>query len=226
MRLIAKIGWVEDLKTRVIEEREWENAWKEHFDVLHVGSKIVIVPSWRNYSSKSSEVVILLDPGMAFGTGHHPTTRMCLELLESLLQPGMNMLDVGCGSGILSMASVKLGCASAVGLEIDPVAVRSAKDNVVTNRETNRINILAGTLPHPEIQPGSFDIVAANISSNVISELAADLAKSLVPEGIVIVSGIIDERSDDTVKQLKNSGITANRRYSSGDWVTLVCSVE
>ncbi len=112
VRLIAQIGELSALHVRVVDEEEWQRAWKEHFYVLRIGKRTVIVPSWRDYEANESDVVIGLDPGMAFGTGHHPTTRMCLELLEEFVRPGVDVMDVGCGSGILSIAAAKLGAGS------------------------------------------------------------------------------------------------------------------
>jgi ribosomal protein L11 methyltransferase len=225
VRLVGHLGHVTELRERVLEEQEWQDAWKKHFYVLHIGERIAVVPTWRRYRAKASDVVVLLDPGMAFGTGHHPTTRACLELLESLVRPGMSVLDVGCGSGILAIASVKLGAARAFGLEIDPVAVESAKANVLENGVADSVRVVEGTLPHPEAPAGSFDLAMANISSKVVSELAPHLARAVAPGGTVVASGIIDGQSAAAMERLEQAGLAVVRRHESDDWVTLVCSV-
>ena len=133
VRLVAHVGDVSELRVRVVEEEEWQDAWKEHFHAFRVGTRTMIVPTWRTYEPREDDVVITLDPGMAFGTGHHPTTRMCLELLETHIQPGDRVLDLGCGSGILSIAAAKLGASDVFGLEIDPIAASVAERNVREN---------------------------------------------------------------------------------------------
>ena len=127
VRLVAHVSPVSPLQETVVEEEDWQHAWKEHFHVLRVGKRMVVSPTWREHKAKKSDIVVTLDPGMAFGTGHHPTTRMCLELLEKMVKPVMSVLDVGCGSGILSIAAAKLRARSVLGLEIDSVALGVAK---------------------------------------------------------------------------------------------------
>ena len=134
VRLVAYIGDVSELRVRVVEEEEWQDAWKEHFHALRIGTRTVIVPTWRTYEPREDDVVITIDPGMAFGTGHHPTTRMCLELLEMHVEQGDRVLDLGCGSGVLSIAAAKLGASDVLGLEIDPTAARVAERNVPRKR--------------------------------------------------------------------------------------------
>ena len=225
VRLIGRIGPVTELRERVLDEREWQDAWKEHFHALRIGERIVVAPSWREYEVKPTDVVVRLDPGMAFGTGHHPTTRTCLEMLETLVRPGMRVLDVGCGSGILAIASVKLGAASAFGLDVDPVAVRSSRPNVAENGVDGRVELAEGTLPHPGAPAGAFDIVLANISSKVVSELASHLVRAAAPGGVVVASGMIEAQSESAASRLEQAGAAPKEWHRSGDWVTLVCPV-
>lgn len=225
VRLVAHVCPISPLRERVLDEEEWQSSWKQHFHVLHVGKRIVICPTWREYSPQESEIVISLDPGMAFGTGHHPTTRMCLERLEELVKPGMDVLDVGCGSGILSIAAAKLGARSVFGLEIDSVATRVAKQNLEENGVDYSVRIVQGTVPHPDIRPGSYHIAVANISAKVVSEMAVELVRALRPKGKVIASGILLDNKDGVEAALTSAGGQLEQPLIEGDWVTLVASI-
>ncbi len=224
VRLVAQVCPISPLQERVLEQEEWEEAWKEHFHVLRVGTRIVVCPSWRSYEPGPADIVVTLDPGMAFGTGHHPTTRACLQQLETLVEPDMNVLDVGSGSGILSIAAAKLGASAVFGLEIDSVAVPVAEGNVRDNGVENTVRIVQGTLPSPWVQPGTFDIVVANISSKVINDLADELVKSVRRSGNVIASGLLEGRADEVAQRLRDAGADVTTTVVDGDWVTLVAS--
>ncbi len=225
VRLVAHVGPISELRERVLDEEEWQNSWKEHFHALHIGKNIVINPSWLDYASKSSEIVVTLDPGMAFGTGHHPTTRMCLERIEELAKPGMDVLDVGCGSGILSMAAAKLGARSVYGLEIDSVAVRVAKQNVDENDLKPTVRVTEGTLPRDDVRPDSYDIAVANISAKVVAEITEHLVKALRPDGRLIVSGILLDNKASVEEAFAMWNASIEHTDVDGDWVTLVASV-
>jgi ribosomal protein L11 methyltransferase len=207
------------LSVRRLAEEDWANAWKEHYHVLHIGRRLVIVPKWREYTAQSTEAVIYLDPGMAFGTGLHPTTRGCLERLEDVIQPGQQVLDVGTGSGILSLAAARLGAESILALEIDPVAVHAARANVDLNGLGHIITVAEGSLPLPGDR--HFDVVIANIIARVIAEMAVPLAESLRPGGVLITSGIIAEREETVMSRLVDAGLSLSRRDADGDWITL-----
>ncbi len=184
---------VEPLSVRQLAEEDWANAWKEHYHVLRISRRLVIVPTWRDYQPPVDDVVIHLDPGMAFGTGLHPTTRACLERLEDTVAPGMSVLDVGTGSGILALAAARLGATRVVALDMDPVAVAAAQANVVHNGLARVIEVRQGSLPLA--RPERFDIVVANIIARVIAELAPALAQAVRSGGVLIASGIISERA-------------------------------
>ncbi len=226
IRLVAHVAPVSPLEERVLDEEEWQSAWKEHFHVLHIGRRIVIAPTWREYHPQDSEVVIRLDPGMAFGTGHHPTTRMCLELLEGLVHPEMAVLDVGCGSGVLSLAAARLGARSVFGLEIDGVAARVAVENVRLNGLAHVVRVAQGTLPHPDVRSASFDRAAVNISARVVSELAQEVARAMKPGSAIVASGILATREADVTQRLAEAGARVQRTLTDGDWLALVARVE
>ena len=224
VRLVAHVSPIPALSERTVEEEEWEHSWKEHFKKLRIGRRLVVRPTWQEHEARRSDVVIALDPGMAFGTGHHPTTRMCLELLEDLVRQGMDVLDLGCGSGILSIAAAKLGAKSVLGLEIDSAAVRAAKQNVRGNSVQYATRILEGTLPHPAAGKCSYDLAVVNISSKVVCDLAAEVAAATRPGGRIVASGILDEHEEEVRRALTAASGPIERRTADGDWVTLVCA--
>lgn len=223
--LVAHVSDISPLQEREVEEDEWQNSWKEHFHVLKVSRRITVCPTWREYTPKDGEAVITLDPGMAFGTGHHPTTRMCLEQLDALVKPGMDVLDVGCGSGVLSIAAAHLGARHVFGLEIDSVAVNVAKQNVRDNDAEHTVRVMQGTLPHPDAKRSAYGIAVANISAKVVSELAPYLVSAVQSGGKVLASGILLENKDNVVQALTGAGATPEQTLVDGDWVTLVASV-
>ena len=225
VRLVAHVSPISPLSEREIDEQEWQDSWKEHFDVLRVGRRLVVCPTWREHHPTATDIVLNLDPGMAFGTGHHPTTRACLELLEEQVRPGSKVLDVGCGSGILSIAAAKLGAGGVVGIEIDPVGVRVARANVSRNGVGHGVRVLRGTLPHPQVADGAYSIVVANISARVIAELAGDIVNALAAGGTLIASGVIEEHRPNVVEALTAEGARIERTVVDGDWVTMSASV-
>ncbi|HHZ61929.1 MAG TPA: 50S ribosomal protein L11 methyltransferase [Dehalococcoidia bacterium] len=224
VRLVAHLATISPLKEKYVEEEDWQNAWKEHFHPLRIGRHLVICPTWRTVETSESDILIHLDPGMAFGTGHHPTTRTCMEILERDTKPGDRILDVGCGSGILSVVAVKVGATSALGLEIDPVAARAGEENVRINGIEDKVQIVQGTLPSPLAEARSFDIVAANISAKVVTNLAQHLIDSVAIGGKLIAGGIIEPHVEDVTKALNAVGASIDETFIDGDWVTLLAS--
>ncbi len=210
------------IRTKLVDEEDWAEAWKRHFPVTRIGRRIVIRPSWRRHRATAGDVVLALDPGMAFGTGLHPTTRLCLEALESIADrgvlTGVRVLDVGCGSGILSIAAVRLGAAGVLGLDIDPIAIESTTANAGRNRLGRRIRARVGSLPSGE---PPFDVVVANLIASVLVALAPDLVEELRPAGRLIASGIFRDRESEVTDAFGAVGLSVIARWASEDWVAL-----
>ena len=225
IRLLKLIHPLGPLIEKYLKEEDWANEWKKHFSVLHIGKRIVICPTWLKYSPRAEEVMIRLDPGMAFGTGLHPTTRMCLELLERTTKPGMRVLDLGSGTGILASAAVKLGAEQALALDTDPVAVRVARENVSLNQVEKQIDVREGTLN--SIDTGlvaGFDIIAANITAKTIVGLAPSMTSSLRPDGLIIASGILDVQVEEVERAFADLDTQIKEVESIDDWRALVLS--
>ena len=221
VRLMSQLTCMSPLTQRVIEEREWADAWKEHFHPLRVGRRLVVAPSWRKYRASEGDVVIRLDPGMAFGTGHHPTTRMCMEQVEALVEPGMEVLDAGCGSGILSIAAALLGARRAFGLDVEEAAVPVARANAAENGVAVVVSAAVGSLPHPEVRDGGYDLVLANISAKVVMELAGPLSAAAKPGGALVLSGFLLKDEEAVRSAYAGEGGAVDGRREDGDWVTL-----
>ena len=222
VKLIGKIKPFPSLQTREIEEGEWEEAWKSHFTLLHVGEKVVIKPTWIDYAPSSGEALVELDPGMAFGTGHHQTTCMCLEALENTVRKGDWVLDVGTGSGILGIAALRLGARSVVALDVDLVAVRVARENFRANGYVQEVRLVRGSLPHRLARQRTFNLALANINAHIIRELAPYLATALRPKGVLIASGILEGQANDVRNTLEEHGLRVEQALQQDDWAALV----
>lgn len=216
--------FVGELTTNIVNEEDWANAWKEYYHVSHIGQRLVIRPSWRDYTPQGDEVVLELDPGMAFGTGLHPTTRMCLEQVELRTRAGMRTLDVGTGSGILALAAAKLGAQSVYCIDNSSVAVESASANAAVNQLSERIQVVLGTLDDAEAvrMAEQYDLVLANIIARVIGSIAPQLAQVMAPGALLIASGIIEERRHEAEQPLLDAGLRLVERVMIDDWVTLI----
>ena len=199
-----------------VAESDWADNWKQFFKCTEVGERLVIRPSWKAYPGGSGRTVLELDPGAAFGTGTHATTRLCLELLEKYAAPGKTMLDIGCGSGILSIAAALLGCDSCVGVDIDPLAVKVAGENAARNRVEGKIRYICGDLA--EKVEGKFPILCANIVADVIIRLAPDAGRYLTDDGVFICSGIIDIRAAEVEQALADNGYTIIEMKEQDNW--------
>jgi ribosomal protein L11 methyltransferase len=209
------------LHVKGLREADWADAWKEYFFVQRVGRRCVVVPSWRqaDYVAEPDDVPLLLDPGMAFGTGLHPTTRLCLRAAENLVQPGQRVLDLGAGSGILAIAAAKLGAGHVQAVEIDPVAARVCRENVELNGVAARVEVVEGSLA-PEGK--RFQLALANITIRTLLELHPLMARRLRPRGTAVMSGVLAERADELLAALQATGWRHVRTDQEQDWVALV----
>jgi ribosomal protein L11 methyltransferase len=212
-----------ELETRVVHESDWATAWRSHFPVQRVGERLVIRPTWRRHRRRPGDVVLALDPGMAFGTGLHPTTRLCLAALErhatAVGLEDVRVLDVGCGSGILGIAAARLGAATVLGVDPDPIAVGATLANARRNRVARRIRCRLGSIPTHD---GPFDLVLANLIASLLIDLAPRLRDELRPRGTLIASGIFVDREAEVVDAFGEAGMRVAGRSDDGDWVALV----
>ena len=199
-------------------EEDWINNWKKYFHPIPVGEKLLIRPTWEECPQPEGRTVLHLEPGLAFGTGTHETTRLCLELLERYLKPGMTLLDVGCGSGILSVAGLLLGAQSAVGVDIDPLAVKTARENARLNGVEECFQGICGNLT--EQVNGVYDLVVANIVADVILLLTKDIVRYCNPNTVYLMSGIIDSRVEEVRRALEPHFVLAEEKQEKG-WFAL-----
>lgn len=213
-----------ELETRLVNEEDWAEAWKAHFPVMRVGRRLVIQPTWRDHEPSPDDVVIRLDPGMAFGTGLHPTTRLCLAGIEAWADEGIvrgaRMLDVGTGSGILAIAAGLLGADSVIAVDTDQLAVETTGANAARNGLTDVIRASHGSLPLAE--SGTFDLVAANLIAGVLIELAEELAAVVRPGGgRLLAGGVFHDRESEVAAAFDSAGLRIVGRRAEGDWLAL-----
>jgi ribosomal protein L11 methyltransferase len=207
-------------RTRRLREASWREAWKKHFGVQRIGRALVVRPSWVDYRLKDGETVVQIDPGLAFGTGQHPTTAMCLRALEDLVRPGQSVLDLGSGSGILAIAAAKLGAALVLALDIDPQAVKATKENARINGVTGVVKAREGPLEAARGQ--TFDVIVANISGLTLERLAPALAASLEQDGVLIASGFLEDACDGLYCAFVEAGLTVDEVIADGVWRAIV----
>jgi ribosomal protein L11 methyltransferase len=224
VKLAASIADLGELDIRELDDNEdWRNSWKEHFTLLRVGRNLVIKPSWVEYEPVAGDVVIDLDPGLAFGTGYHPTTYTCLEALEDLVTPGCSVLDVGTGSGILTIAAAKLGAAHITAVDIDGHAVRAARKNFKRTGILDRVKAETGSVPSPATRGNVYDVAVANISARGVGIVAPGIPEALAANGVFVASGIIAEQHGAAVEAVTGANLTVSETIQREDWVTLIC---
>lgn len=208
-----------ELEIRQVREQDWAENWKKYYKPFRAGRRLVIRPSWERYEEKEGDLVLKLDPGMAFGTGTHETTFMCLEQLETYVTLGSRVIDVGCGSGILALAAAKLGADDVLAIDLDELAVKVAVENVQKNGLTAVVRVEHGDLL--ERREEKADVIVANIIADVICYLCGPAKKHLLPGGTLICSGIIREREADVQRALAAAGYTVDTRLEKGEWICL-----
>lgn len=208
-----------EITVKYAEEQDWAESWKQYFKTTRVGRRIVIKPTWEEYSPEPKDIVVELDPGMAFGTGSHATTRLCLEALEKYAKPRMAVIDFGTGSGILAIAAAKMRASLVIAFDSDPLAVKAARENVILNGVEDHIEI------HQAESPAFInilaDIVTANIVAEVIMEHAEAIARLLRIGGVLIASGVTRPKAGMVEQTLRNNGFDILRRIKEGEWVAI-----
>ena len=202
-----------------VADEDWSENWKKYYKPFRIGSHLVVKPTWEPYQAQQEDLVIELDPGMAFGTGTHETTNMCMQLLEKHLQDGMRVMDVGTGSGILAIAAARLGAKQVLAIDIDPSAVKVANENVALNGVQDQVRVVVGDLCKSEAMP--CDLAVANIVADAICMLAGPLTRHLEKDRLLICSGIIREREQDVMNAALQAGYTLFDRIEKGEWVAL-----
>lgn len=207
---------------KLVDEQDWAEAWKVHYHPVRIGRRLLIRPLWVEVEAQPDDLVIALDPGMAFGTGTHPTTQLCLEALDDLVQPGVQALDLGCGSGILAIAAAGLGAGHVLALDIDPIAVDATIKNAEANGVGAKITAQTGSLESLVNSARRFDLAVVNILARIIIQMCDEHLGDVVrPGGLAIFSGIIEEQADDVEAALRKTGLEPYRRRLQGDWVVI-----
>ena len=218
---LSSLGIEFTKETEGMQEENWADSWKKYFKPIPLG-RVTIVPAWEKYEAKDGEIIVSIDPGMAFGTGTHETTRLVMKIMQDVVKGGEQVLDVGCGSGILSICASKLGAKSCNAYDIDPVAVKVTKENAVASGCNN---ITAGTsdlLRGVEKKSGGYDVCVANIVAEIILRMLPDIKDYLTPGAPIILSGIVKEREDDIRNASVNLGFTVERIERENDWVAML----
>ena len=219
--MLAKDGIEGEIKMIGLCEEDWANAWKAYYKPIKIGSKIVIVPAWEKYEAAEGELIVRMDPGMAFGTGTHETTRLVIGLLEKYTTPGVRMLDVGTGSGILAICASKLGAGECKAYDIDPMSVRVARENIKDSGLTNITCDQSDLLRSVDLEGGKYGLVCANIVADIIIRMTPDVHKYIADDGVLLASGIIMERSSDVVECFEAHSFEIVERAEENGWCAL-----
>ncbi len=219
---LTALGIAHTVSAEGMNEEDWSESWKQYYKPVPLG-RVTIVPAWENYSAKDGEIIIKMDPGMAFGTGTHETTRLVIRIMQDLIKGGERVLDIGTGSGILSICASKLGAASSNAYDIDPVAVKVARENALADGCTNITVGVSDLLKGVDKSGGKYDICLANIVSDIIIRMMPDLSEYIKDEAPVILSGIIEERADEVRGCVEKCGYRITREEKENDWVALLC---
>jgi len=208
------------MEKEILEDKNWNELWEKSREVIRVSDRIIIKPTFKEYSAKPDEIVLTIDPKMSFGTGEHQTTKLILRLLEKIVKPGMKVLDVGSGTGILAIASVKLGASRAVAVDFDEICLENCKENCVLNGVVNSVQILTGEID--DVIEKDFDLILANIQKNVLLEIADKIKSKLKSSGIVILSGLLESDKDAIEKKYHLLGFKTKFVETSDEWIAIV----
>lgn len=219
---LGRLRYVGELRVEGRREEDWANAWKAHYGVHRIGRRVVVRAPWHEYEPKAGEVVVELDPGMAFGTGLHPSTKLCVLALEDAVEPGVTVLDVGTGSGVLAIAAVLLGAARVDAVDVEPVAVRSARENAERNGVGDRVRVEEGSVGPGGPFRGRYELVVANIIARILIDLAPGIAAAVAPGGSLVLGGVIESREPAVRRAFEGEGLVFERRDRIEDWVALV----
>jgi len=203
----------------ILEDKNWNELWEKSRDVIQVSKRIIIKPSFKDYIAKEGEIVITIDPKMSFGTGEHQTTKLVLQMLEKHVKPGIKILDVGSGTGILSIAAIKLGAASAVAIDTDEVCYENCKENCELNGVTDYIKILISDIKN--VRENDFDLILANIQNNVLLEISNEIKKRLTENKTVILSGLLGQNFDEIVNHYSQIGFNLIDKTEMNEWIAL-----
>ena len=223
VRLVAAVASIGGLEIRDLpEDEDWQNSWKSHFGILRIGERLVIKPTWLELDPGPADIVIELDPGLAFGTGYHPTTETCLQAMEQHVTPGMTVLDLGTGSGILTIAAMKLGAGLVTALDIDAQAVTAARRNFRRCGISKQVRLGRGSVPHPTAGAGQFDLAVANISARGVADRCPFILTALKPGALFIASGLLITQKEEVAMVAEPLGFTLVSEWPQEEWVTLL----
>ena len=225
VRLVGAIEPIGDLEIRELpEDEDWMESWKSHFRILRIGTRLVIKPTWLelDFTASPDDIVIEIDPGVAFGTGYHPTTDTCLQAMEQHIAPGMTVLDLGTGSGILTIAAIKLGAGLVTALDIDSQAVTAARRNFRRLGINNQVRLGQGSVPHPTAPAGNFDLAVANISARGVADRCPFILTALKPGALFIASGLLNTQKEEVAAVVKPLGFSLISEWPQEEWTTLL----
>lgn len=216
----AELSINAEISVSGVNEEDWANSWKEYYKPIKIGEKIVIVPAWENYSAKDGEIIVRMDPGMAFGTGTHETTRLVIKFLEKYIKQGMRVADVGCGSGILAICASKLGAGECKAYDIDPVAVKVANENIKDSGLDNVTCDVSDLLKQVD-RSAPYNVICANIVADIIIRMMPDVGELMDENSVILASGIIVERSEDVINAFDDNGFKIVERIDENGWCAL-----
>ena len=225
VRLVGAIEPIGDLEIRELpEDEDWMESWKSHFRILRIGKRLVIKPTWLEFDFNASQddIVIEIDPGIAFGTGYHPTTDTCLQAMEQHIAPGMTVLDLGTGSGILTIAAIKLGAGLVTALDIDSQAVTAARRNFKRLGINKQVRLGQGSVPHPTAPAGDFDLAVANISARGVADRCPFILTALKPGALFIASGLLNTQKEEVAAVVEPLGFSLISEWPQEEWTTLL----